>query len=128
MLRYGSASILQPAPARVGGVFETKKIAAMAEAHYAQLAPHLYAGPIEAAANIQLGVCCPNFLIQESIEDFSGFHAELLKEPIVWQDGYIIPSERPGLGYELDEAVADAHPHKGDDVFPHMEETPTPTV
>ena len=128
VLRYGSASILQPAPARVGGILETKKIAAMAEAHYAQLAPHLYAGPIEAAANIQLGVCCPNFLIQESIETFGGFHAELLKQPIVWQDGYIIPSERPGLGYELDEAVADAHPYEGDDVFPHMEETPTPTV
>ena len=51
-----------------------------------------------------------------------------LKQPIVWQDGYIIPSDRPGLGYELDEAVADAHPYEGDDVFPHMEETPTPTV
>ena len=128
VLRHGSASILQPAPARVGGILETKKIAAMGEAHYAQLAPHLYAGPIETAANIQLGVCCPNFLIQESIEDFSGFHSALLKDPIVWQDGYIIPSERPGLGYELDEAVADAHPYEGDDVFPHMEETPTPTV
>ena len=54
-----AAAILQPALGRVGGILEGKKIAGMAEAHYAQMAPHLYAGPIEAAANIQLGTCIP---------------------------------------------------------------------
>ena len=72
------------------------------------LAPHLYCGPIEAAANIQIGTCSPNFLIHESIERFDGFHAELLKEPIQWEDGYIIPPTKPGLGVELDEEVATA--------------------
>ena len=38
-----------------------------------------------------------------------GFHAELLKKPLVWEDGYIIPSEDPGLGVELDEDVARTH-------------------
>ena len=61
---------------------EAKKIAGMAEAHYVHIAAHLYCGPIEAVANIQIGTCSPNFLIQESIETFGGFHAELLKEPI----------------------------------------------
>ena len=83
----------------------------MAEAHYAQIAPHLYCGPIEQAANIQLDVCSPNFLIQESIGKLDGFHADLLKSPIQWQDGYIIPPTAPGLGVELDEAVARAHPN-----------------
>ena len=41
--------------------------------------------------------------IQEGIETFSEFHREILKDPIVWQDGYIIPPTAPGLGYELDE-------------------------
>ena len=45
----------------------------------------------------------PNFLIQEGIETFSEFHREILQEPIVWQDGCIIPPTKPGLGYELDE-------------------------
>ena len=85
----------------------------MAEAHYAHMAPHLYCGPIEAAANIQIGTCSPNFLIQESIEDFKGFHAELLKEPLQWVDGYIIPPDGPGLGVELDETVAAQHPYEG---------------
>lgn len=127
LLSKQAASILQPALARVGGILEGKKIAGMAEAHYAHLAPHLYAGPIEAAANIQLDVCSPNFLIQESIETFDGFFHDLLKNPIEWQDGYIIPSSRPGIGYEINETVADAHPYVEDSVFPYMEERPTPS-
>ncbi len=119
-----AASILQPALARVGGLLEAKKIAGMAEAHYAQMAPHLYAGPIEAAANIQLATCSPNFLIQESIETFGGFYAEILKKPIQWQDGYIVPPTDPGIGYELDEDVADAHPYTEDKTFPPMADKP----
>ena len=38
---------------------------------------------------------------QESIETFGGFYAEVLKEPIQWQNGYIIPPTKPGLGIEL---------------------------
>ncbi|MDE0350801.1 MAG: mandelate racemase/muconate lactonizing enzyme family protein, partial [Gammaproteobacteria bacterium] len=80
-----------------------------AEAHYAQIAPHLYCGPIELAANIQLDACSPNFLIQESIGQLDGFHAEILDRPLQWEDGFIIPSAEPGLGVELDETVARAH-------------------
>jgi len=113
LLKEQAAAILQPALGRVGGILEAKKIAGMAEAHYAQVAPHLYCGPIEAAANIQLATCSPNFLIQESIETFGGFHAELLKERIKWEDGYIIPPTKPGLGVELNEEVAAKNPYSG---------------
>ncbi len=113
LLEKQAASILQFALGRVGGILEAKKIAGIAEAHYAQLAPHLYCGPIEAAANIQIDACSPNFLIQESIETWGGFHAEILKKPIRWEDGYIIPPTGPGLGVELDEEVAARHPYTG---------------
>lgn len=124
VLSTQAASILQPALARVGGILEAKKIAAMAEAHYAQLAPHLYAGPIEAAANIQVATCTPNFLIQESIETFRGFYAQILTKPIQWENGYIIPPTTPGIGFELDEAVADAHPCTDEHVFPPLSDRP----
>ena len=75
-------------------------------------------GPIEAAANIQLATCTPNFLIQESIETFGGFYAELLKQPLQWQDGYIIPPAGPGLGVELNEEVAVRHAYTAAEVFP----------
>ena len=72
---------------RVGGLLEAKKIAGMAEAHYAQIAPHLYCGPVVGAANIQLSACSPNFLVLEGIREWGGFHAEILKTPIEWEDG-----------------------------------------
>ena len=123
LLQARAAATIQPALGRVGGILEAKKIAGMAEAHYVSIAPHLYCGPIEAAANIQLGACSPNFLIQESIERFDGFHARILKRPIEWRDGRIIVPTAPGIGVELDEAVADAHPYAGPP-FPDMAPDP----
>ncbi|WP_042263959.1 mandelate racemase/muconate lactonizing enzyme family protein [Paraburkholderia heleia] len=114
LLQAGGASILQLNVARVGGLLEAKKIATLAEVHYAQIAPHLYNGPIGAAASIQLAACTPNFLIQESIGTWGGFHAQVLKQPIQWEEGYIIPSKAPGLGVELDMDVVRAHsPYTG---------------
>jgi galactonate dehydratase len=124
VLETQAASILQMAIGRVGGILEAKKIASMGEAHYAQIAPHLYCGPIEGAANIQIGTCTPNFLILESIQDWSGFHSEILTKPIQWQDGYVIPSSAPGLGVELNEDVARANPYSGTDLHLEMVESP----
>ncbi|MFQ5407111.1 MAG: mandelate racemase/muconate lactonizing enzyme family protein [Anaerolineales bacterium] len=124
LLTKQAASILQMNLGRVGGILEAKKIAGMAEAHYAQIAPHMYNGPVIGAADIQIAACSPNFLIQEGIETWGGFHAEILKEPIQWEDGYIIPSAKPGLGVELDEAVAAQHPYTGSGLHLHPAEEP----
>ena len=113
VLETGAAAILQMNLGRVGGLLEAKKIAGMAECHYAQIAPHLYSGPVIGAANIQLAMCTPNFLILEGIGRWDGIHADLLKEPIRWEDGHVLPPAGPGLGVELDEAVALAHPYSG---------------
>ncbi len=124
LLNKQAASILQMALGRVGGILEAKKIAGMAEAHYAQIAPHLYCGPIEGAANIQLDTCSPNFLIQESIQKWDGFSAQVLKEPIQWEDGYIIPPTKPGLGVELNEDVIVKYPYSGDKLHLEMLDRP----
>ncbi len=113
VLACGAANILQINLGRVGGILEAKKVAALAEVHYAQIAPHLYCGPIVGAANIQIATCSPNFLILESIQQWGGFHAKILKQPIRWEAGYVIPPTEPGLGVELDEAVALANPYVG---------------
>ena len=114
VLATGAASILQMNLGRVGGLLEARKIAAMAETHYAQIAPHLYCGPVVGAANIHLAAAIPNFLILESIERWGGFHAQLLKTPIVWEDGHVVVPTAPGLGVEIDEGVALAHPYPAD--------------
>ncbi|MCV0397585.1 MAG: mandelate racemase/muconate lactonizing enzyme family protein [Rhizobiaceae bacterium] len=119
-----AATILQPDLGRSGGILETKKIAAMAEAWHIQVAPHCYCGPIVGAANIQLAVTLPNFLILESLKQWDGFHAKLLKKKITWEDGWVIPSTEPGIGVELDEAVAEAHPYDGPHLHLQMMQTP----
>ena len=119
-----AASIIQPDLGRSGGILETKKIAAMAEAFHIQVAPHCYCGPLVGAANIQLAVTLPNFLILESLKQWDGFHAKLLKKKIEWQDGHVIPSTEPGIGVELDEAVCEAHPYDGEHLHLQMAQEP----
>jgi 2-dehydro-3-deoxyphosphogalactonate aldolase len=113
LLRAGSAAIFQMNLGRVGGILEAKKIAGMAEVQHVQIAPHLYCGPVVGAANIQLATCSPNFLILEGIERWDGFHAQILRKPIRWSEGFVIPPTEPGLGVELNEEVALRHPYKG---------------
>ncbi|UWR84876.1 mandelate racemase/muconate lactonizing enzyme family protein [Phaeobacter inhibens] len=122
ILRAGAAEILQPALGRSGGIWETKKIAAIAEVFGAQMAPHLYAGPVEWAANIQLATAIPNLLMIETIE--TPFHAALIKQGITVEDGFVIPSDTPGLGIEVDEDLARANPFIGDDLHLNMQDAP----
>ena len=109
VLEKQAAQIIQLDVGQCGGILESKKIAGMAEAHYASIAPHMYCGPVAAAAAIQLDTCSPNFLIQEF--NANALHSEILKEPIRFENGTIIPPTGPGLGVELDEDVVAAHPY-----------------
>jgi galactonate dehydratase len=106
LIRHQSAAVFNLDVGQVGGILEARKIAGMAEAHYVQVSPHCWAGPLIAAASIQFAMSCPNFLIMESIERFEGLHAELIDPPIEWRDGWVVPSSLPGLGHNLVEAVA----------------------
>ncbi len=124
LARAGAAAIWQMNLGRVGGILEGKKIAAMAEVQQIQIAPHLYCGPIVGAANIQLAACSPNFLILEGIERWDGFHAQILKRPIRFEEGYVLPSTEPGLGVELNEEVALRHPYEGSRL--HLDMHPDP--
>ena len=120
-LRHG-ASILQPALGRSGGIWEAKKIAALAEVYNAQIAPHLYAGPIEWAANVQLATSIPNILMAETIE--TPFHSALIKNSITIENGYISVPTAPGLGIDVDEGLARAHPYTADGLHLQMQEDP----
>ena len=122
VLRSGAASILQPALGRAGGIWEMKKVAAMAEVYNAQMAPHLYAGPVEWAANLHLATAIPNLLIAETIE--TPFHDQLIKGSIRVENGFVRLSEAPGLGIDVDEALARAHPYTGTGLHLEMQEAP----
>lgn len=109
IFREGVIDIIQPDVAMVGGILETRKIAAMAEAHDMAVAPHAPYGPIALAATLQVDSCTPNVFIQEQslgIHYNKGF--DLLdfvknKEIFQYKDGFVAIPEKPGLGIEMDE-------------------------
>lgn len=108
VLEKRAASILQPDIAHVGGIFEGRLIAGMAEAYYAAIAPHCPLGPIALAACLQLDAATPNFLAQEQVCLGEGY----LKQPFHFAGGYVDLPTGPGLGIELDEeALADKIGH-----------------
>jgi L-alanine-DL-glutamate epimerase-like enolase superfamily enzyme len=120
-LHHG-ARILQPALGRAGGIWEGKKIATLAAAHGAQLAPHLYAGPVEWAANVHLGVSCANLLMVEAIE--TPFHDALVSGRPRVENGFVTAPDAPGLGITLNDDVAAAHLYTGDRLHLEMQEAP----
>ncbi|EFO32012.1 D-galactonate dehydratase [Roseibium sp. TrichSKD4] len=126
VLETGAASILQMDLGRVGGLLEAKKIAGMAETRQAQIAPHLYCGPVVAAANIQIATCSPNFLILESIGTFDGPYMSPVSKRFDWQNGYIIPPQEPGLGVTLNDAFIAENPYTGPEL--HLDMAYEPVV
>ena len=124
VLRRDAAAILQPALGRAGGIWEGKKIASMAEAFNVQIAPHLYAGPVEWAASIQLAATLPNLLLVETIGTGSGFQGQLIGHQIRWQDGFIEVPTAPGLGIAFDEDLARANPYRGERLHLEAQDAP----
>ncbi|MDB5085149.1 MAG: galactonate dehydratase, partial [Bacilli bacterium] len=111
LLADGVVSIIQPDLSHAGGILETRKIAAMAEAYDVAVAPHCPLGPIALAACIQMDACTPNVFIQEQS---LGIHynqgsdlLDYLKDRSVFQyeQGFVAIPVRPGLGIEVDEEV-----------------------
>ncbi|MFQ6076298.1 MAG: galactonate dehydratase [Candidatus Bathyarchaeia archaeon] len=103
LLDKRAVDIIQPDPIACGGILETLRIGAMAEAYYVSLAPHNPCGPVATAGCLHVDACAPNFLIQEHIPDDSPFRGSLVDEPMKLERGYFHLPTRPGLGIELDE-------------------------
>jgi len=103
LFEQGACAFAQPDLGSCGGITACKKIASLAEANYVLMAPHVWGGPVITAAAIQIDANIPNFLIQESIYKSRDFFDTIVKEPFEWDNGDLIPSDRPGIGIELDE-------------------------
>lgn len=109
LLSEGIVDIIQPDLSHAGGILETRKIAAMAEAYDIALAPHSPLGPINLAASLQVDACTPNAFIQEQS---LGIHYNIgndlldyLIDPTVfaYKEGFAEIPKAPGLGIEIDE-------------------------
>ena len=110
LFEQGACAVVQPDLCHCGGLWEARKIAAMAETYYVSVAPHNPLGPIATAAAIQFGFATPNFLIQEAIRSDVPWRDEVVTTPIWVVDGHVSLPERPGLGIEVDEVAAARRP------------------
>ena len=113
LLQRNAAAYVRPDVCAVGGITAAKKIAAIAEAHDVQIIPHNPLGPVSTAACLQICASVPNLGIQE-LPGFclNGAEDAMVKEPLVFEDGYLNIPGGPGIGIELAEDVAERYPAK----------------
>jgi len=117
LLAPRTVSIVQPEPLRCGGVGGAMRVAALAQAHGAVVACHQAQSPLNTALNAHLHAAMPNFMIHECFDDFLvPWAREVFRGVPPVKDGYIEPSDAPGIGVELDEEEAARHPY-GEDKF-----------
>jgi galactonate dehydratase len=112
LLKLQSVNIIQPDICLTGGLWEMKKIAAMADAHYVSVAPHNPCGPLATAVNVHFAASTHNFLILEYHADDASPRRDLVDEPIKLVNGYLELPEKPGLGIDLNEEALGKFPFR----------------
>jgi len=108
-----AADVVQPDLGHIGGIAETRKLAATAETHYVQVAPHNVGGPVLTAASLQVGFSTTNFKILEHFNDFADAEIKsvVTGAPQV-VDGYFEINHAPGLGVGFDADAAAEFPQQ----------------
>jgi galactonate dehydratase len=113
LLSHDAVHILQPEPLFIGGLWRTRQLAAMADAHYAVIAPHNAQGPVCSVVSSHLGACIPNFYVQESFDEFNAdWSREIVDRPVLQVEGHLPPPVGPGLGIDLDWDRLAEHPYE----------------
>ena len=111
-LKRECVDIAQPDIFHTGGIFESKKIAAMAEAMHMPVSFHNPSGPISNAAILQLAATVPNFLIHEIMLTDGSFRKKITNEKVVYENGFILIGDAPGLSIEINEDELVNYPYK----------------
>jgi galactonate dehydratase len=93
-----------------GGLTEARKIAGWCETHAIKLVTHNPLGPVSTAACLQLNLACPNVAVQEQPRRPGTWLTDVVPIQVEWQDGYLLPPIRPGLGIEFDREAARKSP------------------
>jgi len=107
LLQKRAVDIIQPDFQKVGGLAEAKKVANLAQAYDIPMAPHCVVSPIGVMATAHACLTYPNFLACEwhwisHLETWKTF----VKEGEIIVSGYVTPTDKPGLGVEMDEEAA----------------------
>lgn len=110
LLRNRSVDIVQPDVAMSGGITENRRIAALAGAHNIRYAPHVWGSGVTFAASIHLAMHAPNCFIFEISQSKSPLNWKLFVEPFEIKNGYVYATDRPGLGFTLQDGLEKQYP------------------
>jgi D-galactarolactone cycloisomerase len=99
----GAVDFIQPDVARAGGVTEMRKIAALAAEHKVPMSFHTWGDAVALAASVHLSTAIQNCIVMELDYTYNPLREELLREAVRFENGYLIPPDKPGLGIELDQ-------------------------
>ena len=117
-LERPGVAYIRPDVGIAGGITHVKKICALAEAFHAGIIPHAVpSGPVAVAAHVQLGMCVPNWELQEHVPQNLPRWTDLVDQVIEVRDGYLLAPDRPGLGIELVDAGLAEYPPVSADLF-----------
>jgi len=94
------------------GVWQSMKIAAVADAHEINVAPHNFYGDLCTMLNANFAAAVPNLRIMEADIDRLPWENELFTHAPEYEDGHLIVPDRPGWGTEPIEEAIRAHPPK----------------
>jgi galactonate dehydratase len=110
-LERPGVAFVRPDVGIAGGITHVKKICALAESFHAGVLPHAVpSGPVAVAAHVQLGLCVPNWELQEHVPQDAPRWTDLVDRVIEVRDGYLMAPDRPGIGIDLDDAGIARHP------------------
>ncbi len=102
-IKAGAVDIVMPDVKFCGGMYELKKIAALAEGAGLATSPHGPASPIGNMAAAHVCATMPNFQILELAFGEVPWRAEVVDPPESLDQGRLTVPDRPGIGYELHE-------------------------
>jgi galactonate dehydratase len=111
LLKHRALAVAQPDVCHVGGLTELRKVAALCDTFGVAIAPHNPLGPVATMVNIHAALALSNFLILEVMRTDVPWRDEVIDADLRIVEGYALPPQRPGIGVELDDAVAASHPY-----------------
>ena len=106
-----TVSLIRADPSLAGGYTQIKKIAAMAEAAFVGMFPHLMGSPVNIASFVQFDAATPNYVLHESLSHIDIFN-DIVDYPPERDGGHILVPDRPGIGLDIQEDKLAKFPYR----------------
>ncbi len=117
LLATGTSAWIRPDLSLVGGFTQSRKVAAMAEANFVKVFPHLMGSQVNLAAFVQFAAATPNYVLMEGQATILD---DLVDHPLRVEGGYVCVSDRPGIGMAVRDEILDRFPYRPHRINPPL--------